>query len=403
MILGDVILLESQKKDHPASVRSFLAALPKKKLYGFGTYNYCKDGCLHTHFEKPPWQAIKEFQKSEKDWMFGYLGYDLKNYTEKLTSNNAAFSNLPNYYFMIPGLLIEIESNGTYKVLKGKVPEYDASKICESEHRSVKITNEKSISQHEYQSKVRMALELIHKGEIYEVNYSYLKQFNFEGSGWNLYQSMKDVGPVPFGAFLKIDDIEVSCASPERFLKRERDKVFSQPIKGTISNSTEHDITHLKSEKNLAENLMIVDLVRNDLNRVAVPNSVHVSNLFEIQSFNTVHQLVSTIEAKVEANTHSVDILKACFPMGSMTGAPKIAAMEAIEKLEDYQRGLYSGAIGYFKPDGDFDFNVVIRTSIIENGKLMYPVGGAITSDSSPEDEWKETLIKTEALKKACK
>jgi para-aminobenzoate synthetase component 1 len=148
---------------------------------------------------------------------------------------------------------------------------------------------------------------------------------------------------------------------------------------------------------------MIVDLVRNDLNRIAISGSVKVKNLFEVQTFDTVHQLVSTVECRVQNDKNSVEIIKACFPMGSMTGAPKIAAMKAIEKLEVYKRGIYSGALGYIKPNGDFDFNVVIRTAIINNEDLFYPVGGAITSDSNSEDEWDETLIKTEALKKALK
>jgi para-aminobenzoate synthetase component 1 len=267
----------------------------------------------------------------------------------------------------------------------------------------LEISNESTINSEDYISNVVKAQDMIHEGDIYEINFSYLKEFDFLGSGWNLYQKMKEVGPVPFGAYLQIGEVEVCCASPERFLKREKNHVYSQPIKGTISNSEDSNLDELKNEKNLAENLMIVDLVRNDLNRVAIPGTVKVDNLFEVQSFETVHQLVSTVKCDVEDETDSIEIIKACFPMGSMTGAPKIAAMNAIEDLEDYKRGIYSGAIGYIKPDGDFDFNVVIRTAIIEDEKLTYPVGGAITSDSIPEDEWDETIIKTEALKKALK
>jgi para-aminobenzoate synthetase component 1 len=153
-----------------------------------------------------------------------------------------------------------------------------------------------------------------------------------------------------------------------------------------------------ESEKERAENLMIVDLVRNDLNRIADKGSVKVSSLFEIQSFETVHQMVSTIECKVPNGTDSIELIKACFPMGSMTGAPKIAAMKAIDNYEQYKRGIYSGALGYLKPNGDFDLNVVIRTAIIEGNRLVYPVGGAITSDSDPEEEWEETLLKAQAI-----
>jgi para-aminobenzoate synthetase component 1 len=157
----------------------------------------------------------------------------------------------------------------------------------------------------------------------------------------------------------------------------------------------------LLSEKNKAEHLMIVDLVRNDLHRVAKSGSVKVDPLFEIQSFETVYQLVSKVIAEVRPEVSPVEIIRNSFPMGSMTGAPKIAAMKAIETYEDYKRGIYSGAIGYFSPSGDFDFNVVIRTALIQDQQMVYPVGGAITSDSSPEAEWEETLVKAEALHRA--
>ena len=213
---------------------------------------------------------------------------------------------------------------------------------------------------------------------------------------------MKRVGPVPFAGFMKLESLTVCSSSPERFLSRNGNKVCSQPIKGTIQRDSVNEQNAidrlLNSEKERAENLMIVDLVRNDLNRIAKKGTVTVSNLFEIQTFQTVHQLVSTIDCEVEDSTNSIEIIKACFPMGSMTGAPKIATMKAIERIEDYQRGIYSGAMGYFKPNGDFDLNVVIRSALIQNGKLIYPVGGAITSDSIPENEWEETFVKAKAL-----
>ncbi len=398
---GAVILLESQMEDHPASERSYLAAMPQKSLYGIGTLNYLQDRKSIKKFDQNPWQAIKDFQETENDWLFGYLGYDLKNYSENLSSGNKAFSSLPDYYFMNPGLVIVFDQSGEFEIVKGELPQLDHSDNLDNDGLPLKLWNENSISENDYHTKVELAHELIYEGDIYEINFSYLKTFDFEGSGWNLYQAMKEAGSVPFGAFMQINNIEVSCASPERFLKREDNQIFSQPIKGTISNNGQENLEELMSEKNRAENLMIVDLVRNDLNRISIPGSVKVENLFEVQSFDTVHQLVSTVKCQVDSSVHSVDIIEACFPMGSMTGAPKIAAMQAIDQLEDYKRGLYSGAIGYFKPNGDFDFNVVIRTSIIEDKKLMYPVGGAITSDSTPEDEWNETLVKTEALKKA--
>jgi para-aminobenzoate synthetase component 1 len=199
------------------------------------------------------------------------------------------------------------------------------------------------------------------------------------------------------------DEISVCCLSPERFLGRNGKRVFSQPIKGTMQRgNTQEEDAALKealrsSAKDRAENLMIVDLVRNDLGRIAKKGTVHVHDLFEIQSFGTVHQMISTVEAETEIG-NPIDIIQACYPMGSMTGAPKISAMKSIEELENYRRGIYSGAIGYIKPDGDFDFNVVIRTAIIRNEALYYSVGGAVTGDSDPLSEWEETLVKARAL-----
>jgi para-aminobenzoate synthetase component 1 len=214
---------------------------------------------------------------------------------------------------------------------------------------------------------------------------------------------MREIGPVPFGSFLQLDDISICCQSPERFLRKEGRSVFSQPIKGTSKRGRTPDEDELlkraliSSEKEQAENLMIVDLVRNDLSRIAKRGTVKVPELFAIQSFGTVHQMVSTVVAEAEQED-PVTILQACFPMGSMTGAPKISAMKSIEKLEDYKRGIYSGAIGYITPEGNFDFNVVIRTAIIRNNDLYYAVGGAITSDSNAQKEWEETQIKARAL-----
>jgi len=402
-IFGDIILLESQKKDHPSSERSYLAAMPNETIFGSSEHNYTSKDNVITQFNQDPWQAIKNFQLESEDWIFGYFGYDLKNNVEHLESNNARLSNLPLYYFMKPKLLIEFDTDGNYKILLGELPGLDADVCTKIFDENLINKNESSIEKDEYVRCVEYAKGLIHEGEVYELNYSYLNQYYFEGCSWHLYKKMREAGPVPFGAYLELNDIKICCASPERFLKRENNHVHSQPIKGTISNSEKSELADLNSEKNRAENLMIVDLVRNDLNRVAKPGTVKVDKLFEVQTFDTVHQLVSTVECEVDESIHSIDIIKACFPMGSMTGAPKIAAMKAIEKLENYSRGIYSGAIGYFSPNGDFDFNVVIRSAIIEDNQLLYPVGGAITSDSKPEDEWEETLIKMLALKKALK
>ncbi|RNC84633.1 MAG: anthranilate synthase component I family protein [Balneola sp.] len=383
---GDVILLESQKEDHPESKTSFLAGRPKAWIKADGGKTYVFENGNKTEREGNIWEQLLAFRKRNEGWLFGYLGYDLKNSLEDLQSENSELISAPDMYFMVPDYLEEFSFN----------------KSSEMENRSGFELQEKNrIDKEDYISRVVEAKKLIGEGDFYEINLSHALEFDFSGNPLELYGAMKGKGSVPFGAYLSIGDLSICCSSPERFLRRKANKVISQPIKGTISRNGiagDEKLRLLHSEKNRAENLMIVDLVRNDLSRVAKNGSVNVQKLFEIQSFETLHQMVSTVECEVSSETDSLEIIKSCFPMGSMTGAPKIAAMQSIEEFEDYKRGIYSGAIGYIAPNGDFDFNVVIRTAIIQNQRLVYPVGGAITADSVPEEEWQETLVKAKAL-----
>jgi para-aminobenzoate synthetase component 1 len=400
---GAVIMLESQKKDHPASEKSYLAALPSVSIWAKGSEIELDIEGNSKKKSENPWVALAKFRTEYKDWLFGYFGYDLKNQIEVLHSNNLSKYEAPDFYFMIPSFLISWDKSGKIELIKGVLPEI---KPEFSANNTFTLTeNTSSNTKNAYLEAVRKSKEHIKAGDYYEINLSYAVTFEFDGDGWNLYQKMKEIGPVPFAAYVALNDLQICCASPERFLSKKGRKVTSQPIKGTTRKAEaveeEKIIEQLTSEKNKAENLMIVDLVRNDLHRVAQKNSVQVKELFEIQKFSTVYQLVSTIECMVEEKTDPIEIIKHCFPMGSMTGAPKIAAMHSIEELENHKRGIYSGAIGYFTPWDDFDLNVVIRTAIIQKQTLTYPVGGAITSDSEAEEEWEETLIKTEAIRKA--
>ncbi len=395
---GEVILLESQKKDHPASQRSFIAGKPKAWIKAKGTQIECLRNGEVEIFDRNPFVALQEFYASEKDWIFGYLGYDLKNHIEALSSNNEEVIEAADLFFMVPEVLIEVNETGDMEYLRGEPTSIDKNWYPSD----VKLESKNQIKKRSYLKKIYQAKKRIREGEFYEINISHPIQYQFKGDSLDLYNKMEGIGAVPFAAYVYMDEVQICCASPERFIQKRGDKIISQPIKGTIQRKGNDTIADLQrfmnSEKERAENLMIVDLVRNDFSRVAQKGSVKVSKLFEIQTFETVHQMVSTVEAKVDAGVDVFSIIQACFPMGSMTGAPKIASMKAIEELEDYKRGIYSGAIGYIKPDGDFDFNVVIRTALVQGEKLVYPVGGAITSDSDPELEWEETLIKARAL-----
>jgi para-aminobenzoate synthetase component 1 len=265
------------------------------------------------------------------------------------------------------------------------------------------------MSKEEYIQKFDVIKENIQLGNCYEMNFCH--EFYTESikiDPWKTYQNVNELTNAPFSCFFKKNKQFILSASPERFLKKEGNKITSQPIKGTAKRGrTKEEDTRIKYElennqKERAENVMIVDLVRNDLSKTAKTASVKVEELCKVYSFDTVHQMISTVTSQIEKTTHCVDVLKSTFPMGSMTGAPKIAAMKLIEKLETTKRGVYSGAVGYFTPEQDFDFNVIIRSILYDSKRenISFMVGGAITIKANAEQEYQETLLKAEALLK---
>lgn len=392
-----LILLESQLKDHSSSEVSFIAAKPKKTITAYGsTVEIVESGHKKT-VEMNPWEALKEFRSNKKGWLFGYLGYDLKNFGEDLESSNLPLTDTPDMYFMEPEILLKIE-DGKAEFLSGEIDfstETPSKLLGSIESRLTPL-----IGKNEYIETVREIQKKIHQGSFYEMNYTIPLCGSYLGDPYWLYRRMREINPVPFGAFISHEKFSVCSASPERFMKKEGNSIRSEPIKGTAGRSMDSEMDkinrdELMNEKNRAENLMIVDLVRHDLSKVSKLGSVKVSKLYDVQTFGTVHQLISVVESKAKEGTDAVDIIQSCFPMGSMTGAPKIEVMKTTDEFEMYKRGIYSGAIGYITPGDDFDFNVVIRTAILQDDSLFYPVGGAITSDSDPESEWEECMIKS--------
>lgn len=395
-----LIILESQLKNHPSSGYSYVAAKPKSYIKAAGNQVEIMENGDKTTLEINPWEALKQFRSEKNSWLFGFAGYDLKNFTENLTSQNPPLTNIPDLYFMEPDILIQIGENEVNLLDGTPDPEGEVRSILPG---SVESELQPLLAKEEYIENVKTIQQRIHQGDFYEMNYTFPLCGSYVGDPYWLYSRMREVNPVPFGAFISDENFSACCASPERFLKKDGLAIRSEPIKGTAPRSFDGEMDkinkeQLLNEKNRAENLMIVDLVRHDLSRVSRPGSVKVSNLYDVQTFGTVHQLISTVESVAYENVDPVDIIKSCFPMGSMTGAPKIEVMKTIDELEIYKRGLYSGAIGYMTPDDDFDFNVVIRTAILQGNSLFYPVGGAITSDSNPEAEWEESLIKSRSL-----
>jgi para-aminobenzoate synthetase component 1 len=395
----EVVFLDSN--DYPSKYSSFDCVLAVDAFTSLQT-DY------HNAFDD-----LKQYQQQSKDWLFGYLSYDLKNDTEKLHSNNFDGLHFPDLFFFQPKKLFFLKGNQIeihYLYLCDDELESDFHDIinCKLQTKNHKPLDIKQrISQGSYLSKVRSMLEHIHRGDIYEANFCmefYAKNATIDPS--NIYQKLNSISKPPFATFFKNNQYYLLCASPERYLRKEENKVISQPIKGTAKRFSD-SVLDENSKKELSENpkersenIMIVDLVRNDLSHTATKGSVEVEELCGVYTFKQVHQMISTVVSKVESTIPPIEILQTTFPMGSMTGAPKISAMKIIEELEETKRGLYSGAVGYFTPTHDFDFNVVIRSILYnaQNKYLSFSVGSAITAQSIAEQEYEECLLKAKAM-----
>ncbi|HXI00524.1 MAG TPA: anthranilate synthase component I family protein [Sphingobacteriaceae bacterium] len=338
----------------------------------------------------------------------GYLTYDLKNELEDLVSLNTDHLQFPELYFFIPEHLILFKGNQV--TIYSDEPEKVWRNIQEQKTVTPKknnITIQSRFTKPEYLKTVNLLKKHIQKGDIYEI--TFCQEFfadNVELDPLQIFQSLNNISPTPFANFFKIRDKYIISATPERFLSKRGRKLISQPIKGTAARSVnqDEDLKNKESlyrdEKEKAENVMIVDLVRNDLTRSAEPGSVTVKELFGVYSFKQVHQMISTVVCQAAYGISNQDILKNTFPMGSMTGAPKIRAMQLIEQYERTRRGVFSGTVGYISPNGDFDFNVVIRTILYNKTAkyLSFQVGSAITFECSAEKEYEECLLKASAI-----
>ena len=361
--------------------------------------------------------TLKQTYDANQDWWFGFMTYDLKNELENLSSENFDGVQMPALHFFQPRWVFALQetklevhyfekenSEGEVQslmneILSTQIDEVKMSPVSNIKHR---------ISRGEYLDAVNALKEHIRLGDIYEVNFC--QEFYAEQAKINpleTFRSLRQVSPTPYSCYYSLGDRFLLSASPERYIKKQGAKIISQPIKGTAKRGkTPEEDNQIKEflftdPKERAENIMIVDLVRNDLSRTAAKGTVKVEELCGIYSFPQVHQMISTIVSELRGDTHFVDCIKHTFPMGSMTGAPKVRAMKLIEKYEVTKRGLFSAAVGYITPEADFDFNVVIR-SIQYNAKddyLSFMVGGAITMQSDPEKEYEECLLKAKAIK----
>ncbi|ATA93144.1 aminodeoxychorismate synthase component I [Capnocytophaga canimorsus] len=375
---------------------------------------------LEKYQSKGAFEALKSFIDATNDYIFGHLSYDLKNDVENLQSENFDGLKFPELYFFQPQKIVFFQKDYLiFSYLENVSEEIDSDfeQICtfseESIYKHTDFSQKRQvsarISKENYVQQVEKMQKHIARGNIYEANFCqefYVEDVDIEPLF--VYEKLNNISEPPFASFLKFDGKYVLSASPERYLQRKGNVVISQPIKGTArrSENQEEDrklcLDLEQNPKERSENVMIVDLVRNDLSLYAEKASVKVTELCKPYTFKQVHQLISTIETRVKEGTHSVDVIRSTFPMGSMTGAPKISAMQIIENLEATKRGAYSGAIGYFTANNDFDFNVVIRSILYnsENKYLSFSVGSAITAQSVPQKEYEECLVKANAMRK---
>ncbi|HKL09067.1 MAG TPA: aminodeoxychorismate synthase component I [Bacteroidales bacterium] len=361
-------------------------------------------------------EQLKTFVQKNTQWIFGYFSYDLKNEIEQLESNNMDCIQFPEVQFFIPELVFVAKNNELFiyynqqqynaEKLKQIVEQIDSTDTSSLKENNQSINILSRFTKQEYLQTITQLKNHIQRGDIYEIN---LCQEFFSHTAidpLSTYLKLQVASPTPFSCFYKTGNNYLLSASPERFVKKKGAKIISQPIKGTIRRGKSEKEDHILKEKlfndpkERAENVMIVDLVRNDLSRTAKKGTVKVEELYGIYSFQQVHQMISTVVSEVDANFPIIDIIQNAFPMGSMTGAPKIRAMELIEQYEKTKRGLYSGSVGYITPDKDFDFNVVIRSILYNQLKnyVSFTVGGAITNLSVPENEYEECMVKAQAM-----
>ena len=354
----------------------------------------------------------------------GYFAYDLARRLEHLPETALDVENIPDMAVGIFdwAVIVDHQEKKSFLVIQGKDTQ-TIKKKPELINRFSTLPNRKrqaerfrilgavssNMTQEEYAKAFHRVKQYLYEGDCYQVNLAQRFSASGEGCPWAAYLELRARNPAPFGAFLNLPQVQVLSSSPERFLKVQQGRVETKPIKGTRprkqdSRADQVQILELTgSEKDHAENLMIVDLLRNDISKSCKLGSVRVPKLFELVSFATVHHLVSTVCGELEDQYNAIDLFRGCFPGGSITGAPKLRAMEIIEELEPQRRGVYCGSLGYISFDGAMDTNITIRTMVYSAKTIRFWAGGGIVADSEVEHEYQECFDKGAALFKVLK
>jgi len=407
------IFLDSCKDIGDFGNYDILSCNPKTKILANGNnINIIDDGISSSFYDNPKDIIKKYYDSSAIDsdlpfnkGMIGYFGYDAFNY--KNTPKDEIFPDIAigyydwaivvNHLFEETWLIFEVKNNLIERILD----KFTNKNINVSPSNNYSFSNFiQNTTKEKYINDVLKIKDFIKNGDCYQVNYSQNFHSSYNGDPWDIYKDLRKYNPAPYSSFFNFDDKYIISSSPERFISINNNIVETKPIKGTLKRLEDEKLDEkqkniLKNDsKNIAENLMIVDLLRNDLSKCCVLNSVKVNKLFDIETYTSVHHMVSTIVGKLMPNITSVDILEACFPGGSITGAPKKRSMEIINELEERKRGIYCGSIGYIDVNNNMDTNICIRTIMLHKNKLFFAAGGGIVYDSDPNEEYYESLEK---------
>ncbi|MBD7915685.1 aminodeoxychorismate synthase component I [Clostridium sp. Sa3CUN1] len=419
----NTILLDSSNKDESLSKFSFIGINPFKTFESKGKKVFIDDIEVNGEPFEVLEKLIKDYYNNECNYSnipllsgaMGYISYDICRILEEIPNTSIEDFNISDMRFIFYNniIIFDLINNKQFITsLNGKEDEINfiLNKISKCEHiEEVKVGEIKNnfisnFNKEDYKNSIRKLKDYIVNGDVYIANMTQRFYTETNEESFEIYKKLRSINKAPFSAFLNFNDFQIISSSPERFIEINNKKVITRPIKGTRprGKNKEEDLKNslelLNSEKDKAELLMVVDLERNDLSKVCKPHSVKVTELFKLEEYATVFHLVSTVEGVLKESVSSVKCIKECFPGGSITGTPKIRAMEIIEELEKLKRNIYTGAIGYFDFRGNADFNIAIRTIIKKDNKAYFGVGGGITYDSNEEDEYNETLDKAKAL-----
>lgn len=421
----NTILLDSSKEDKVLSKFSFIGINPFMIFESKGQEAFINK----VKVEGEPFivleRLIEKYKCDDNDYNniplisggIGYISYDTGRILEKLPDTSDEDFNISDMKFIFYRNIIVFDLENKKQYITsitdyGYNEELDyleekislATIIKEKNFESVNSNFKSNFEKEDYKNAITKLKNYIVSGDVYIANMTQRFYTENQEESFEIYKKLRTINKAPFSAYMNFEDFQVISSSPERFIEINKGKVVTRPIKGTRprGENEEEDIKNslelINSEKDRAELLMVVDLERNDLSKVCKPHSVKVTELFKLEKYATVFHLVSTVEGILKDDVSAVKCIRECFPGGSITGTPKIRAMEIIEELEGLKRNLYTGSIGYFDFRGNADFNIAIRTIIKKENKAYFGVGGGITYDSIEEDEYNETLDKARAL-----